>query len=182
MFAAWLCLLMVCLKAARQNVFPHVKNELNGYNGSKKCRGQRAQIREVRGTCAQCSLEPKTQESRKTPIHLSLAPSGPSSQKTWLLASWQKKQQLVTRPNSISWGNPASSRQNSFTFDVEWHGLGLCDALPCYVCCQVLDRCGTVGSSQLSHRNSYMQLKSIAVRDYRGANHFLWVHSHCYHP
>lgn len=50
-FAAWLRLLRVHLKAARKNSFPSVKKELSGCYGCKKCGGQRAQIQNVRGTC-----------------------------------------------------------------------------------------------------------------------------------
>ncbi len=52
---ACVCRFMVCLKTARKNVLQNVKNELNGH---KKCGGQRAQIREVQGTCPTCTSCP----------------------------------------------------------------------------------------------------------------------------
>ena len=66
-FATWLRLLMVRSKAARKDVFPHVKNELNGCNGCKKCGGQMARMREVRGTCPRV---PRVRYAHVTwPIH-----------------------------------------------------------------------------------------------------------------
>ena len=56
--ANWFRLLMVRSKAARKNAFPRVRNEFNGCNGFKKCRGQRAKIREVGGTCPPLTPRP----------------------------------------------------------------------------------------------------------------------------